>query len=138
MSVHRGGRWYTSMPCSRSRGGCAIPACIAGGIPACLATGLQGGGGSAPRGCLVWGSLLPGGGSAPRWCAWSRGLVSQHALRQTPQKRRLLLRTVRIPLECILVYHSKYSVTVQLHFCNQLHYFLSQMEECFFFKQNIF
>ena len=29
------------MPFSRSRGGCAIPACIAGGIPACLAAGLQ-------------------------------------------------------------------------------------------------
>ena len=25
-------------------GGCAIPACIAGGIPACLAAGLGGGG----------------------------------------------------------------------------------------------
>ena len=58
------------------------------------------------------------------WCAWScgvfaprglpgpsgvpgpGGLVSQHALRQTPpRERRLLLRTVRILLECILVDH---------------------------------
>ena len=33
----------------------------------------------------------------------SRGGVSQHALRQTPPSRRLLLRVVRILLECILV-----------------------------------
>ena len=32
-----------------------------------------------------------------------RGCVSQHALRQTPPGRRLLLWTVRILLECILV-----------------------------------
>ena len=41
-SVHKGGV-YPSIPCSRSPGGCAIPACIAVGIPACLAAGLQGG-----------------------------------------------------------------------------------------------
>ena len=98
-------RWYPSMPYSRSRGGgCAIPACIAGGIPACLPTGLQGGawsgGRSAPGG--AW-----SGGSAPRWGVPGRGggLVSQHALRQTPSpwERRPLLWIVRIPLECILV-----------------------------------
>ena len=38
-------RWYPSMPCSR--GVCAIPACIAGGIPACLAAG----------GCLLLGGV---------------------------------------------------------------------------------
>ena len=41
----------------------------------------------------------PGGVSRPR--PW--GEVSQHALRQTPPSRRLLLWAVRILLECILV-----------------------------------
>ena len=50
------------------------------------------GGVSAPRGGLLPG--VPGPG----------GFVSEHALRQTtPRERRLLLRTVRILLECILV-----------------------------------
>ena len=50
-------------------GGCAIPACIAGGIPACLVVGLQGGaipaciGGGIPA-CLAAG--LGGGVPAPR------------------------------------------------------------------------
>ena len=44
-----------------------------------------------PRGC-------PGPGS---------GGVSQHALRQTPASRLLLLRTVRILLECILVFQKR-------------------------------
>ena len=35
-------------------------------------------GGSPPGGCLVWGVPDPGGG------AWSWGVISQHALRQTP------------------------------------------------------
>ena len=63
-------------------GGGAIPACIAGVIPTCLAAGLQGGsahGGSAPRGVCPQG--VPGG----------------------DPPGRLLLRTVRILLECILV-----------------------------------
>ena len=51
-----------------------------------------GGGGLLPGGCLLWGVSAPG------------GLVSQHALRQTPpQERQLLLWTVRILLECIPV-----------------------------------
>ena len=117
-------KWYSSMPCSRSPGGGVISQHalqvvsqhalqqVSRGV-GCLVWGVcsQGGtwsGGSASRG------LLPGGGSAPRGVcsqggAWSEGLlpggglVSQHALRQTPRERRLLLRTVRIPLECILV-----------------------------------
>ena len=73
------GNIFTSM-CQEfcSQGRCAIPACIAGGIPACLAAGLQGG-------CLLLGGgLLLGvpGGDPPG---------------------RLLLRAVRILLECILV-----------------------------------
>ena len=49
-----------------------------------------------PGGVCSGGGLLLGGA-----CSW--GVVSQHALRQTPQERQLLLRTVRILLECILV-----------------------------------
>ena len=86
------------------------------GVPGpggCLLRGV-----SAPRGCL-----LPGGVSAPRGCLLLGGVsapggqclllggvcsqgVSHHALRQTPppRERRLLLRTVRVLLECILVY----------------------------------
>ena len=51
--------------------------------------------GGCSRGCLFLGECLLGG-----------GLVSQHALRQNPpppRERWLLLRTVRILLECILV-----------------------------------
>ena len=62
--------------------GGAIPACIAGGIPACLAAG-----GSAPGGGVCSrGVPAPGGGCV-----------------DPPESRRLLLRTVRILLECILV-----------------------------------
>ena len=51
----------------------------------CLLRGVPARGGSAPRGCLVLGGCLLGG-SAPGWeGAWSRGgVVSQHALGQTP------------------------------------------------------
>ena len=59
---------------------------------------LWGGGAWSLGGCLVWGRAWSQGS------AWfQEGLVSQHALWQTPQERRLLLRTVRILLECILV-----------------------------------
>ena len=68
-SVHGGGggwgwypsmhcRWYPSMPCSR---GCAIPACLAGGVPApggCLVQGGCSGGGAWSGGCLLPGGLL--------------------------------------------------------------------------------
>ena len=56
------------------------------------------GGVSRPRGCLPKGVPRPRGCPGP-----GLGGVSQHALRQTPPSRRLLLRTVRILLECILV-----------------------------------
>ena len=93
-----------------------------GGIPACLATGFWGEcalGGSAPRGCVPglgrstprgcvpgWGGLLPG---VPGRGVYSGGLggrgipVCTEADPTPPQERRLLLRMVRIPLECILV-----------------------------------
>ena len=69
-----------------------IPGPGGGGLPG------PGGGGVCSRGVCSRGYLLRGV-SAP-------GVVSQHALRQTPphpRERRLLLRTVRILLECILV-----------------------------------
>ena len=95
-------RWYPSMPCSRSRGG-GIPACLAGGIPACLAAGLQGG---VPA--LGGGFLLPGGGGACSWGCGGDPLAS----------RRLLLRTVRILLECILV------LIIILVLCDRLLFFI--------------
>ena len=79
--------WYPSMPCSR---GGAIPACIAGGIPACLATGLQGG-------CLIRGVPDSGGSASGGACSWGA-----EGCGDPPESRRLLLRTVRILLECIL------------------------------------
>ena len=72
---------------------------------------VHGGGGvvSGPGRCLVQGGCMVGGclgpGGARSWgCLVRGGLVSQHALRQTPPgERRPLLWTVRILLECILV-----------------------------------
>ena len=61
-------------------------------------------------GAWSWGGLLPGGYLGG---IWSRGPGpkggSQDALRQTPQEGRLLLRMVRILLECILV-HLKFRI----------------------------
>ena len=60
-------------------------------------------------GCLVWGCLLPGGVcsrgvSAHRGVCSRGGVCSQGGLVETaPPPGRLLLRTVRILLECILV-----------------------------------
>ena len=78
--------------CLSTGGGGRVPAWSWGGLPA-----------------WSWGGLLPGGG-------WSRGLVPGPGapgpggcLMQTPPEERwLLLRTVRILLECILVYNSIY------------------------------
>ena len=61
----------------------------------CLSTGSVPGLGGVVHG--------PGGVPVPRGVPGPGGLVSQHALRQTPRKRWLQLRTVRILLECILV-----------------------------------
>ena len=68
----------------------------------CLLSG-GGVGGSAPGPGGGWG--VPGPGRV--------GMVSQHALRQTPRERRPLLRTVRIllELECILV-HDLFALAV--------------------------
>ena len=74
------------------RGGCLLP----GG--ACS-------GGPAPRGVSALGGVCSGEGLLPGGCllggVCSQGVVSQHALRQTPpcpRERWLLLQTVRILL----------------------------------------
>ena len=70
--------------CLSTGGGCAIPACIAGGIPACLAAGVQGGWypsmpcrfpGSHPRGKFrgIW----PGGSPGPHPRGKLRGIWSR-------------------------------------------------------------
>ena len=53
------------------------------------------------QGCVYPGGC-PGPGPGPGGCP-GPGCVSQHALRQTPHSRWLLLQTVRILLECSLV-----------------------------------
>ena len=60
------------------------------------------------------GGVAPGGLGVGGW-----GLVSQHALRQTPARLgRLLLRTVRILLECILDV-----ILIPCHtYCNDYYY----------------
>ena len=128
--------------CLSTGGGGAIPACIAGGIPACLATVFGGGGlqantqggsgggsglgpqpsgkmrgiwsrptpkgeveGDLPGGCLVLGGCLIWGGGA-----WSQGGACSRPL------GRLVLRAVRILLECILVL-LMYSVVFTTVYC---------------------
>ena len=84
-------------------------------------------GGSAPRGvCLLlgvsalavsadWWGLLPGGGSAP-WGVCSRGMSAPGGAWWRPPPRRLLLRAVRILLECIIV-HNNFRVLVNRADC---------------------
>ena len=73
--------------------------------------GLAGGGVSRPIPRGRWGGGLlcpgphPGGVHAHTHGGPGPGSVSQHALRQTLPSRWLLLRAVRILLECILVIH---------------------------------
>ena len=92
-----------------STGG-GIPACIAGSIPACLAVGglcyprmpMQKGGCLLPGGaCSRQGRVpAPGGACSRGVCS---GGVCSGGVETPPQSRRLLLRTIRILLECILV-----------------------------------
>ena len=98
--------------------GGGITVCIAGGIPACLAAGgvlsqhalQQGGacsGGSAPGGGgLLWGVPAPGG-----CLLW--GVCFQRGCGDPPphKNRRLLFRTVRILLECILVRNNAFFIS---------------------------
>ena len=95
VSVHRG----VSAP-----GWCLVP----GGLLRGGAAWSQGGclvpAGSAPRGCLVW-----GGGLLWGVCPEGGGLVLGGGIpgcteADLPWERQLLLRTVRILLECILVF----------------------------------
>ena len=115
-SLHPGGWADPPYRQTCSRGG-AIPACIAGGIPACLAAGLWGVLGCYPSMHCRWYPSIPcsrfrgvpapgewgvySGGSAPRGWFCSGGLLPGGAWWRPPG--RLLLRAVRILLECILV-----------------------------------
>ena len=75
-------------------GGCVLPVegCTSGGCASqgvyfpggvlargCTSQGVCFPGGVLPRGCASWGEVLPGK------CASGGGVVSQHALRQTPR-----------------------------------------------------
>ena len=72
----------------------------------------RGGGVSAPRGGVCSGDCLLLEGVCLVWG------VSQHALRQTPTgKIRLLLRTVRILLECILIDNATIAEADLYNFC---------------------
>ena len=110
MSVHRGGipaclagLWgvYPNMPCR-------FPGPHPGGSLRGLAGGVSR---PTPRG-EVEGSGR-GGLQAHTW-----GDVSQHALRQTPSTWQLLLRAVRILLECILVPKIVFDSEVKIYHLN--------------------
>ena len=72
----------------------------------------MGGLGGPPRGCVSRSMPkeklggLAGGRGLQVQASGSDVCVSQHALKQPSPSRRLLLRTVRILLECILVFMS--------------------------------
>ena len=97
VSVHRRGAWSGGV--SAPGGGVLVLG--GGGSVGCLVPGVSGPGVPGPRDVYVWSGrcVCSWGVPGPWW------LVSQHALRETPQERLLLLRTVHILLECILVSH---------------------------------
>ena len=121
--------FYTCLWFCSGGGWVVISACIAGGISACLAAGLGGGGGvpaylaglQAHTQGGSWG-VWPGGSPLPHLGGVSRptpvgGCVSRPTpggipacteADLPPHPRRLLLRAVRILLECILV---NYNIT---------------------------
>ena len=76
---------------------------LAGGSPGPHPGGEVEGSGWGGLQAHTWGGSRPTPGGGLQAHTW--GCVSQHALRQTPPfpSRRLLLRAVRILLECILV-----------------------------------
>ena len=92
-------RWYRSMPCS---GGVCSQGCLLPGGWGCLLWGVCSGGcvcllgGVCSQGVCSRGVPAPGVGGA---C--SRALLL--GVENPPGSRRLLLRTVRILLKCILV-----------------------------------
>ena len=116
LSAHRGWypsmpcRWYPSMPC-RSLGGDGIPACFAwgGGSPSPYSGGSWGDCQGEDLQVHTWGISrptlrgisrpTPGGVSRPT----PEGVGGWVCipLRQTPPREQLLLRVVRILLECI-------------------------------------
>ena len=135
-SVHRGGGWYPSMHCSRSRGMVSQHALQIsrptptgevegsglgglqgphpGGLQAHIQGGLQahtwGGGLQAHTQGISRPTPRRVSRPTPRWAG-----VSQHALRQTPPPW-LLLWVIRILLECILVAFVNFSL-VRCPYC---------------------
>ena len=108
---------FTHVCRSVHRGGWCYPACIAGGIPACLAAGgLSAPGGACSGGGLLWGVPCSWGVPARGGvCSWEVA-CSGGVWRPPPphESRRLLLRTVRILLECIVVISSLHSTDMLL------------------------
>ena len=76
-----------------------------------------GGGGLVPGGCLIWGGAWSREVAGPSW-----GLLPGGCLAETPPGR-LLLRVVRILLECILVEFYLYPISV----------FVLRISECVLF-----
>ena len=83
-------RWYPSMPCSRSRGWYPSMPCRC--YPSMPCSRSPGGSLLWGEGYLLWGGACSQGVTAPGECGGD-----------PPASRRLLMRTVRILLECILV-----------------------------------
>ena len=68
------------------------------------------------RSLIVCWSLLPGGGSAPGW-----GVVSQHALRQTPPREQNDIQVQKYYLGHNFVAAGKYIITgLFLNWCESL------------------
>ena len=94
------------MPCNRSLGeGCLVwgvhgPGGLLWGVP---------GQGVCSGGCLVCG--VPGPGGLLRGGTWSGGAGIPACTEADPPERQLLMRTVRIPLECILV-HAHFGINL--------------------------
>ena len=90
-------RWYPSMPCSRSPVGVCVLSQHA--LQVVSQHALQ----QVSGGDLLWGGAWSGGMCV---CLWGEvpGPGGRHpSMHWAPWERRLLLRTVCIPLECILV-----------------------------------
>ena len=95
------------MPCSRSSGECAIPACLAAGLQGALLTGV-----SAPRRCLLQGGVcsqgvpVPGasGGDPPSGTATATGSTDPTGMHSCSICRPVLSLEEYVPTMQIFVY----------------------------------